>query len=97
MKTALVTGGSRGLGRTIGFACPEAPGTTCVMFADSSAARMSTLLAETFRKLVLHYSPEVDGGLAEREEADVVMSMLTERRLVNIMQTTDRGVPQAPA
>lgn len=82
--------GVAGLGRTIGFACPEAPDTTCVVFGDSAAARLSTLLAETFRKLVLHYSSGVDTDLAEREGADVVLSVLSERRLVNASAVDDR-------
>jgi alginate O-acetyltransferase complex protein AlgJ len=84
--------GVRGLGRTIAFACPEAPDTTCVLFGDSAAARLSTLLAETFGKFVLHYSASVDAEVAEREGADIVMSLLTERRLVNMPD--DRGVPE---
>jgi hypothetical protein len=85
--------GVQGLGRTIAFACPDAPDTTCVLFGDSAAARMSTLLAETFGKFVLHYSADVDAEIAEREGADVVMSLLTERRLVNAPR--DRGVPSS--
>jgi hypothetical protein len=86
--------GVRGLGRTVAFACPEAPDTTCVMFGDSAAARMSALFAETFGKFVLHYSASVDAEVAEREGADVVMNLLTERRLVNMPE--DRGVPERP-
>lgn len=86
--------GVRGLGRTIAFACTEAPDTTCVLFGDSAAARLSTLLAETFGRFVLHYSASVDAEVAEREGADVVMNLLTERRLVNMPE--DRGVPQRP-
>jgi alginate O-acetyltransferase complex protein AlgJ len=80
--------GVRGFGRTIEFACPEAPGTTCVVFGDSATARLSTLLAESFRKVVLHYSTQVDQELAERAEADIVLSVLTERRMVD-----ERAVP----
>ena len=75
------------------FACPEAPDTTCVMFGDSAAARMSTLMAETFGKFVLHYSPNADAEIAEREGAGVMMSLLTERRLVNAPRY-DRGFPE---
>jgi hypothetical protein len=86
--------GIRGLGRTIAFACPEAPDTTCVMFGDSAAARMSTLMAETFRKFVLHYSPDADAEIVDREGAGVMMSLLTERRIVNAPRH-DRGFPAA--
>ncbi len=87
--------GVRGLGRTIVFACPEAPDTTCVVFGDSAAARLSTLLAETFRKLVLRYDTGVDVELAEREQADLVLSVLTERRLVSVPDPNQPEVPEA--
>ena len=43
---------------------------------------MSTLLAETFGKLVLHFGAQVDYGLIEEHDADVVLSVVTERRLM---------------
>ena len=81
--------GVRGWGRKIVFACPDAPDTTCVVFGDSATARLSPLLAETFRRVVLHYDSLVDAELIEREGADVVLSVLTERRLQD-----DRAQPE---
>ena len=71
------------VGRKIAFACSEAPDTTAVVFGDSATARLSTLLAETFGKVVLQYTSQIDTNLIVEEKADVVLSVLTERRLLD--------------
>ena len=72
------------LGRMLALVCDEAPDTRCVLFGDSSAAWLVTPLAETFRRLVVAYHTVVDLALVRQERADVVVSVLTERRLESV-------------
>ena len=77
----VASNGRFGIGRMIAFACEEAPDTRCVLFGDSSAAWTSPPLSASFRRLVIAYDAAVDLELVKRERADVVISLLTERRM----------------
>jgi alginate O-acetyltransferase complex protein AlgJ len=64
--------------------CAEAPPTTCVLFGDSYSLALLRFLAESFRRLVFAHSPWLDYELVEREQPDIVISMLAERFLIHV-------------
>jgi SGNH hydrolase-like domain, acetyltransferase AlgX len=71
-------------GAHIVLECDEAPPTTCVLFGDSYSLMLLRYLAESFRRLVFAHMPTIDYELVEREQPDVVVSLLAERFLIEV-------------
>jgi alginate O-acetyltransferase complex protein AlgJ len=80
-------------GMTVIIECPEAPPTTCLVFGDSFAFAMLTLLGSSFRRLVLVILPTLDYEVVRQERPDVVISVLNERFLMTVPY--DVGAPTA--
>ncbi len=69
-------------GRILVTECSEAPATTCVVFGDSFAYAMLPFLAESFRRVVFTQLATLDRELVRSERAEVVISVLNERFLI---------------
>lgn len=55
---------------------------TCVVFRDSFMTISTHILAQSFRRLVIAWQPNIDYGILEREKPDFVLSQQAERFLV---------------
>jgi alginate O-acetyltransferase complex protein AlgJ len=69
-------------GSLVVLECSPAPSTTCLLFADSYGSQISQFLAESFGRFVFAYSTGLDYELIEREQPDVVVSLMAERFLI---------------
>jgi integrase len=71
--------------------CPDAPDTTCLLFGDSYTYDILKFLAESFRRLVFAHSSTFDATLIEREQPDLVLSLMAERFMIVVPE--DAGAP----
>jgi hypothetical protein len=71
--------------------CPEAPPTTCLIFGDSFALAMLTVLAASFRRMIYAASPTLDYELVRKEKPDIVIGVQNERFLLTVPY--DVGAP----
>jgi hypothetical protein len=81
-------------GMTAITSCPEAPPTTCLVFGESFALGLLTVLSASFRRLVFTLTPTLDYDLVWRERPDIVIGVQNERFLMVIPY--DGGAPTAP-
>jgi hypothetical protein len=82
-----------GTGSVIVTRCETAPPGTCVLLGDSYSYALLRFLPETFRRLVFVQRPALPPDLLEREQPDVVISVIAERFLLRVPD--DEGaVPQ---
>jgi integrase len=73
-----------GTGNVIVTECPVAPRETCVVFGDSYSFGLLPFLAETFGRLVFAQAPAIDMELVERERPGLVLTVTTERFLLDV-------------
>lgn len=66
--------------------CPDAPDTSCLLFGDSYTYDILKFLAESFRRLVFAHSSTFDESLIEREQPDLVLSLMAERFMIVVPQ-----------
>lgn len=71
-------------GALVTLSCKAAPEGCCVMFGDSSAYGTLQFFAEGFRRFVFAHTPAVDFELVRREQPRIVISMMTERFLIEV-------------
>jgi CBS domain-containing protein len=76
-------------GALIEFTCPGAPKTSCLLFGDSATYTMLQFMVETFGTLVFAHAPSVDFELVGRARWDVVISVMTERFLIQVPSDSD--------
>ena len=69
-------------GRILVTECSEAPATNCVVCGDSFTYAMLPFLAESFRRVVFAQLATVDHGLVRSERAEVVITVVNERFLI---------------
>jgi hypothetical protein len=69
------------IGALLEFECDAAPVTRCLLLGDSYGWRLARYLAESFGRFVFAHTPILDRELVEREQPDVVISLLAERFL----------------
>ena len=70
-------------GRTLVMECDAAPPTTCVICGDSYAYSMLPFLAESFGRVVFVQLATLDHELVRNERAEVVISIVNERFLID--------------
>jgi alginate O-acetyltransferase complex protein AlgJ len=80
-----------GRGTVVVTECEEAAPTSCLVFGDSFGMGLHPFLTSSFRRLVFAFIPTVDHELVRRERPDVVVSVLTERFLMQVPY--DVGAP----
>jgi len=73
-----------GTGNVIVTESPVAPRETCVVFGDSYSFGLLPFLSETFGRLVFAQAPALDMGLIERERPRLVLTVTTERFLLDV-------------
>jgi integrase len=73
-----------GTGNVLVTECRVAPAGTCVMFGDSYAFGLLPFLSESFRRLVFAQAPAVDVTLVARERPQMVLTVISERFLLNV-------------
>jgi integrase len=73
-----------GTGNVIVTESPVAPRSTCVVFGDSYTFGLLPFLSESFGRLVFAQSPSVDVQLIERERPQVVLTVISERFLLDV-------------
>jgi hypothetical protein len=71
-------------GRRVEFEGPPELEHTCLVIADSYAVRVVPFLAESFRRLVFGHVPTLDYELVEEVEPDVVVTIMSERFLIEV-------------
>jgi hypothetical protein len=71
-------------GGLVTLSCNAAPDGCCVMFGDSNGYGVLQFLAESFRRFVFAHTPAVDFDVVRREEPRVVISLMTERFLIEV-------------
>jgi alginate O-acetyltransferase complex protein AlgJ len=69
------------IGALLEFECDLAPPTRFLLLGDSYSWRLGRYLAESFGRFVFAHTPILDRNLVEREQPDVVISLLSERFL----------------
>jgi hypothetical protein len=69
-------------GRIMVTECGTAPPTRCIVFGDSFTYALLPFLAESFRRMVFTQLATVDHELVKSERAEVVISVLNERFLI---------------
>ena len=79
-------------GRRVEFEAPELEH-TCLVVADSYAVRVVPFLAESFRRLVFGHVPTLDHELVEEVQPDVVVSIMSERFLIEVPEDLHVGTP----
>jgi alginate O-acetyltransferase complex protein AlgJ len=79
-------------GRRVEF---EAPGLsrTCLVVADSYAVRVVPFLAESFGRLVFGHVSTLDYELVEEVRPDVVVTIISERFLIEVPEDLHPGAP----
>jgi hypothetical protein len=80
-------------GRRVEFEGPPEFEHTCLVVADSYAVRVVPFLAESFRRLVFGHVPTLDYELVEEVEPDVVISVMSERFLIEVPEDLHVGTP----
>jgi alginate O-acetyltransferase complex protein AlgJ len=71
-------------GRRVDYEGDERERFTCLVLGDSYARNLVPFLAENFRRLVFAHLVTLDHELVERERPDVVVSILSERFLIQV-------------
>lgn len=71
-------------GSVITTECAVAPETKCVVLGDSNAYGLLPFLAESFRRTVFAQTAALDAGLVQREQPDVVLTVISERFLLEV-------------
>jgi hypothetical protein len=71
-------------GRRVEFEGPPELDRTCLVVADSYAVRVVPYLAESFRRVVFGHIPTLDYELVEEVEPDVVITIISERFLIEV-------------
>jgi alginate O-acetyltransferase complex protein AlgJ len=79
-------------GRRVEFEAPDLEG-TCLVVADSYAVRVVPFLAESFRRLVFGHVPTLDYQLVEEVEPDVVITIISERFLIEVPEDLHPETP----
>ena len=74
----------RANGRRVEFEGPPELERTCLVVADSYAVRVVPFLAESFRRLVFGHIPTLDYELVEEVQPDVVITIFSERFLIEV-------------
>jgi hypothetical protein len=59
---------------------------TCLLFGDSFSHNLLPFMAESFGRLVFAHLPTLDYALVEREQPDIVVSLMNERFLISVPQ-----------
>ena len=76
-------------GHRIEYECPEAGATVCLVLGDSFAHAMLPFLCESFGRLVFAHITTLDQQLVTQVEADIVVSIMNERFIIEV--PTDEG------
>jgi integrase len=71
-------------GSLIATECPVAPDVRCVVFGDSYTYGLLPFLSESVRRLVFAQTPALDWTVIERERPDLVLTVISERFLIEV-------------
>jgi hypothetical protein len=71
-------------GHRIDYECPEAGPTVCLVLGDSFAHAMLPFLCESFGRVVFAHLTTLDQQLVMQVEADIVVSMMNERYIIQV-------------